>query len=291
MIKHKHLNSLILFKLTIVVVFTDVDIELLVPFLEKRKYTKLKIRTIHEQCRFSKGIKEKVLLILYNSKKLLLQGNSDVIEKTMRELHGAGIGKLVEQIHFRKELGDVIGSDESLKGDTFGGITVAAVKGNEEIRAKLLELGVADSKTLSDKEILRMAQEIKNIAPCHTISLDPKEYNRGEGVTSMLNQLHGKCAKTLKPGTHVVDKYPGCRVGDIMETKAEQKFVEVAAASILARAAAVEQINYLSKLARFPIPKGSTHVKWALEEMKLKRLNPREFVKLHFRNVAEFLEK
>ena len=272
------------------VVFKDVNVELLVPFLEKRKYTKLRIRTIHEQCRFSKGIREKVLLILYNSGKLLLQGNPVAIDKTARELRHAGIGKEVEKITFRKELGDVIGSDESLKGDTFGGLVVAAVKGNDEIRAKLLELGVADSKVLSDKEILRMAHEIKHIAPCHIISLDPKEYNRGDGVTAMLNNLHSKCAKFLKPGTHVVDKYPGCRVGNIRETKAEQKFIEVAAASILARAAAVEQINYLSKQARFPIPKGSTHVKWALEELQKKGLNPQEFVKLHFKNVQEFLK-
>jgi ribonuclease HIII len=272
-------------------VFTEVEIEQLVPFLEKRKFTRLKVRTIHEQCRFSKGIREKVLVILYNSKKLLLQGNSGVMEKLVGQLHTAGIGKFTKPIVFRKELGDVIGSDESLKGDTFGGIVVAAVKGNEEIRQKLLDIGVADSKTLSDKEILRIAKEIKNIAPCRVISLNPKEYNRGEGVTSMLNKLHGDAAKFLKPGTHVVDKYPGCRVGNIRETKAEQKFIEVAAASILARAAAVEQIDFLSKLARFPIPKGSTHVKWALQELKERRINPKEFVKLHFSNVQRFLNE
>jgi ribonuclease HIII len=273
------------------VVFEKVEKEDLERFCRKYKFTTLEIKTIHEASRYFKGIKKRVILILYNSGKLLLQGDKDAIEKTTDQLHSFGIGKEIKPIHFRKEVGWVIGSDESLKGDTFGGIVVAAVKANEEIREKLLSLGVADSKTLADKEIIRMAVDIKKLAPCQIISLNPTEYNKEKGVTEILNKLHKKSAKYLKPGVHAVDKYPGCTVGDIKETKAEFKFVEVAAASILARAAALEQLNYLSKQAMFTVPKGSTHVKWALDELKEKKLHFPLFVKMHFKNVQAFLNE
>jgi len=271
------------------VVFEGVEQEELANFLRKRKFKPLDVKTIHEQLRYTKGIHKKVLLILYNSGKLLMQGNPEAIDLTAEQLRSAGIGKEVKPIKFRKELGWVIGSDESLKGDTFGGLVVAAVKADEKARKELISLGVADSKVLSDKEIIQMADKVKALVECEIINLLPEEYNREDGVTPLMNKLHKNSAKDLKPGTHVVDKYPGCRVGDIMETKAESKFVEVAAASVLARATALQQINYLSKKAGFAIPKGSTHVKWALEELKEKGLEPREFVKLHFKNVKEFL--
>ena len=87
----------------------------------------------------------------------------------------------------------------------------------------------------------------------------------------------------------MVDKYPGCAVGDVAEEKAESKYVEVAAASVLARAAALKQLDYLSLQAGFTLPKGSTHVKLALHELQERKLEFRKFVKVHFANVKEFL--
>lgn len=191
-----------------------------------------------------------------------------------------------------KETGIIIGSDESLKGDTFGGIVVAAVKADDEIREKLTGLGVADSKRLSDKKILVMAEKIKKLAECELRNILPEEYNRSEvktKITVWLNRLHKECYDYLKPGKHVVDKYPGCNVGDVREEKAEDKYVEVAAASVLARAAALKQMDTLSAKAGFLLPRGSTHVKSALRELKERGLNFKEFVKLDFRNVKEFL--
>ena len=71
--------------------------------------------------------------------------------------------------------------------------------------------------------------------------------------------------------------------------KAESKYVEVAAASVLARATGLKQLNYLSTLVGFTVPKGSTHVKEALQELKEKSLKFEKFVKTSFGNVEEFL--
>lgn len=194
-------------------------------------------------------------------------------------------------VTFIMEKGDVIGSDESLKGDTFGGIVVAAVKSDEKVRQKLIELGVKDSKKLTDHTCLKLAEKIKKLTACQIISFFPEEYNDfKDGQTALLNKLHAECYNYLKPGLHIVDKYPGCQVGDIIKIKADAQYVEVAAASILARAYALKQLKRLSERAKFSIPKGSTHVQHALEKIKKFSLDPYYFVKLNFSNVKKFFQ-
>ena len=257
-------------------------------FLNKSNFKEGELKSIHEELRLVKEInKKKITLILYTSGKLLLQGDEEEKGKIADQLRKKGLEE-IKPITFRAERGVMIGSDESLKGDTFGGIVVAAVKADEKVRAQLRELGVADSKKLADKEILVMAERIRAMAECEVISVFPEEYNRNR-ITPLLNKLHKECYNYLKPGKHVVDKYPGCAVGDIQEEKAEDKYVEVAAASVLARAAALKQLDSLSMKAGFDLPKGSTHVKLALDELKRRKLKFREFVKVDFKNVKEFL--
>ncbi|HLD39968.1 MAG TPA: hypothetical protein VJB13_02400 [Candidatus Nanoarchaeia archaeon] len=244
-------------------------------------------KTVHEELRLTKG---EVSFVLYSSGKLLLQGKPAAIEKAAKELEQHRIGERLVSEAFRKEQGWIIGTDESLKGDTFGGLVVAGVKANEELRQKLVEIGVADSKTLADQEVLLMAEKIKHLAPCEVKSILPEEYNRSGEITKLLNKLHKECADYLFPGKHVVDKYPGCTVGEIQVEKGESKYVEVAAASVLARAGALQQLDFLSSQAGFRLPKGSTHVNLALFEMKERGLDFKKFVKTTFRNVREFLE-
>ena len=66
-------------------------------------------------------------------------------------------------------------------------------------------------------------------------------------------------------------------------------YIEVAAASILARDAAVRQIERLSNEIGFTIPLGSTHVADALFQLKVSGKPPERFVKMHFKNVREAL--
>jgi len=237
------------------VVFERVNKERL---LKLPGFSKSESRTIHEELCLKKG---EVSLVLYSSGKLLLQGKKEAVEKIAKELEKAGIGEKYSAENFRKEQGWIIGTDESLKGDTFGGLVVAGVKANDELRKKLVELGAADSKVLADKEVLQMAEKIKQLVPCEIKSILPDEYNKSGEVTKLLNKMHKECA------------------------------VEVAAASVLARAAALQQLDYLSSQAGFRLPKGSTHVKLALFELKERGLDFSKFVKVSFTNVKEFLPK
>lgn len=266
------------------VIFTNVTDDNIALLLRKG-YIMGTVKTQYEKFRLSK---KGVALIHYNSGKLLLQGKEDKVEFIEDELKLLGVGKEAKKANFKIETGVMVGSDEALKGDTFGGIVVAAVQANDADRQKLIDLGVIDSKLLKDAEVNSIAEKIKKIVSSKVIALSPEEYNYRDGnVTKLLNDLHGEVVKGMK-GKHVVDKYPGCVVGDIIETKAESHYVEVAAASILARAAGLSQLVNLSKKAGFEIPKGSTHVKGALELLKKNKLPFDKFVKLHFKNVQVF---
>ena len=54
-----------------------------------------------------------------------------------------------------------IGTDESGKGDFFGPLVIAGVLADEKSAQYFRELGIKDSKKLSDKKMLMLAAEIK----------------------------------------------------------------------------------------------------------------------------------
>lgn len=250
-----------------------------------KKLRKLGFKDIPKKTPFEKSRLEKdCSVVLYNTGKLLLQGSDSAVLHTLSELRGK---KKPNKLDSEEE---IIGSDETLKGDTFGGLIVAGFKGNSQIRSRLMSLGVKDSKLLSEQQILRLASILEKEFPNRicVIELSPENYNHKmsyTSVTGLLNQMHQDVFNTLKPGKHIVDKYPGCKIGDEILEKAESKYLEVAAASILARKKALEQFKRLSEKIGFTLPMGSTHVSDALRKLEIKKLNKAKFVKTHFRNV------
>ncbi|MBC8495616.1 hypothetical protein H8D36_05665 [archaeon] len=229
-------------------------------------------------------------IILYTTSKLNIQGKEEAVNIVKKEL---GM-KVEEKQTLLSEV--IVGSDETMKGDTFGGLVVAGFRANNEERAKLQDLNVQDSKNLDDGQILFIARNLRKEFPKNYFitELFPDEYNERikiENSTVILNDLHRQVYEALKTKEtiHVVDKYPGCKVGDVMEEKAESKYLEVAAASIIAREVAIKQFNELSARAGFIVPKGSTHVSFGLKKLKEKRLKPEEFVKMNFSNVKNAL--
>ena len=116
--------------------------------------------------------------------------------------------------------------------------------------------------------------------------------------TTLLNDLHRQVISKLQNQTpqsatktiiSIVDKFPGCSVGDYIITHAETHSVAVAAASIIARKKGLDQIKELSAKVGFSLPLGSTHVEGALQRL-IKQGSPvGEFCKLHFSNVKKAL--
>lgn len=188
----------------------------------------------------------------------------------------------------------IIGTDEALKGDTFGGIVVAGVKADDQAREQLEKLNVKDSKKTSALKKKILADRIRKVAKVYFVNFYPEQYNEEIskfGLTTVLNNLHKKCIKTLSTENEkvVVDKYPGCDIEGECITKAESQYIEVAAASVIASAEAAKQMETLSNKAGFQLPLGSTHVLDALTKMRDKNLDFTKFAKTSFRNVKEIM--
>ena len=257
--------------------------------LKKYGFDFVKIKSKHENVRL-KGMSN---LVLYKTGKLLVQGSKSNVEETVKLINFLGITKAK-----KKFSGIAIGSDETLKGDTFGGIVVAAFKANDKLREELKDLGVKDCKAMLKPDCVKMANKLIDKYPknFHVENIYPKEYNNlnnKNNVTEILDMLHKKCYKKLarsKKIIHIIDLYPGCSIGNIKENRAESKYYEVVAASIIARYYALMQVRDLERKAGFFIPLGSTHVSSALLEIKKKSLNPKDYVKMKFKNVEEFFQ-
>src|SRR5437016_7861683 len=80
-----------------------------------------------------------------------------------------------------------IGMDESGKGDYFGPLSIGAVYVDTQTEARLVAVGVRDSKLLSDMRILALAQEIKALCPHFVVTIEPRRYNEAYEKIQNLN--------------------------------------------------------------------------------------------------------
>jgi ribonuclease HIII len=172
-----------------------------------------------------------------------------------------------------------IGMDEAGKGDFFGPLCIAAVYADVEGIQKMQEMGVKDSKSISDAGILKLAKKIRENFPYTVIRLFPHKYNELHGKFKNLNRLlgwgHASAAGdlSLKTGCKeaLLDQFAEKHV---MENALKQKKIElnleqkvrgeedlvVAAASILARAGFLEGMASLSEEVGVTLPKGASSI-------------------------------
>lgn len=253
------------------------------------------LKSIYEARRLT-GIAAGCNVTLFSSGKLVIQGKDDAVAHAERIIFGT------EGANDNKRFDDSdavrIGGDECIKGDTFGGLVVCCVKADKTLRRQLFSVGAADSKKIADTKIRKIAPDILRVLGNENvcvIELHPTEYNRlysqTGSVTRMLNMIYAKAASNLgEPDECVIDQYPGCSVkGCKSVEKGESKYIEIAAASVVARYRGLLQMEELSRKAGFEVPLGSTHVAWALKRLKKEDKDFSSLVKMHFRNVAEFL--
>jgi len=258
----------------------------------------------------SHGLSSPVSIVLFTTGKVVIYSNKDDFDFFKRLALEKGCvvnNSSVKKLSSNKQYHDVVGSDEVLKGDTFGGLVVVGTYFSEDEEVVLERLGVVDSKKLSDVDVKKIATLLMERFPDRIVirSYYPEEYNsflEKNNQTSLLNKLHDEVGKVLKERfskevrlrtgndlLHLVDEYPGCSVGDFRETQAESKSIAVASASIIARNESLEQLASLSEKAGFNLPRGSTHVKEAIQLLIHKNLPLKSFVKLHFKNVKKII--
>ena len=207
---------------------------------------------------------------------------------------------------------NAIGSDEAGKGDSFGGLVVSAVGLTSETLALVEQTTICDSKQMKDDVILQLAPWLKERVAHKTINLFPTDYNKEWGshdsnVNNLLTAMHVECIQDVATKGQfeavVVDRFsPRMPVTKILsktlpniivtEKPRAEEFLAVACASVLARAAFLEQIVQLSDELALDIPLGSgAPVPPALRKYRGIHGNDkwRQAVKVHFKNVQKII--
>lgn len=267
------------------------------------------------------------IVTLYESGKAMFQGVSADIEAGMWE----SIGKDKENIDYFIDREDVkekkkedivipidissVGSDEVGTGDFYGPIVVTASYVNKDDIPFLTELGVKDSKKLSDEQILKIVPKIIKKIKYKTIMLTNKEYNENYGKDMNMNKikaiLHNKVlSEMVKDNEYdyiVVDQFepessyykhlsdvPNPLKGITFITKAEDKCLSVACSSLISRYIFVKEIDKLGDKYGIFLPKGANYY---VEDVGIKLVEKygvnvlKEVAKLNFSNTDRILKE
>ena len=208
-----------------------------------------------------------------------------------------------------------IGSDEVGTGDYFGPIVVCATYVEKKNIPLLESLGIRDSKKMTDEKILEVVPKIKDIIPYECIILSNKEYNEkykdGFNMNKLKAILHNKVLFNLK---NKISNYDYIVVDQFAEkyvyfsylkdstnvvrnitfmTKAEDKVLSVACASIISRYIFLKEYAKISKSVDILLPKGASNLvdQKGLEIVKkygFDKLN--EIAKINFKNTEKIKE-
>lgn len=171
-----------------------------------------------------------------------------------------------------------IGSDEVGTGDFFGPICVAASYVDRKGLSVLQELGVTDSKKMSDEKIRQIGPDLVHGFPYSQLSLPVEKYNelilRGENLNSIKAKMHNRCLLNLSK------RFPRAKLCQdqfaeenlyyrylsreeevarpiLFSTKGELAFPSVALASVIARYSFLLKMDALSKELGKDIPLGA----------------------------------
>lgn len=212
----------------------------------------------------------------------------------------------------QKEAQDQAGSDEVGTGDYFGPVVVASCIVTKEAREKLSHLDIQDSKQVDDIKIRKLAPLIKDVCP-HSILIVPNsKYNDMHDSCNMVDmkcRLHNQAYVNLihkgyaLPKQIVIDQFvqeksyyrylqgfPEVIRGITFETKAENKYLAVACASILARNAFLEAWDLMEEKYDFKFEKGAGSKVDACGKEFVKKFGKEKLyqvAKLHFKNTQK----
>ena len=267
------------------------------------------------------------IVTLYESGKAMFQGVSADIEAGMWE----SIRKDKDNIDYFMDTKDTkikkedqvdipsdiasVGSDEVGTGDYYGPIVVTASFVSKDDIPFLTELGVRDSKKLSDEQILKIVPKIIKKIPYKTIMLSNKEYNDNYGKDMNMNKikavLHNKVlTEMVKDNDYdyiVVDQFepeksyynhlsdvPNPLKGITFITKAEDKCLSVAVSSLISRYIFIKEMDKLGDKYGIFLPKGANYY---VEDVGIKLVNKygekilHDIAKLNFSNTDRILKE
>ncbi len=265
------------------------------------------------------------VITLYESGKVVFQGkDADLASDFWLETEKINSGKVsvkssknkdskkIPQVNPKIYYTSSIGSDEVGTGDYFGPIVVTACYVEKENISFLEEIGVKDSKKLTDNDILNIVPKFINKIDYESIILNNKDYNKYYSKEINMNKikaiLHNKVLYKLKNKISnyeyiIIDEFAkrdtyfnylkdsSNVVMDItFFTKGEDKHLSVACASLISRYIFIKEMDKISKNLGINIQKGAGDIATAqakeiYEKYGYEKLE--EIAKLNFKNTEK----
>ena len=282
------------------------------------EYYKDKVRDKKIPYAIFQAQEEDTVITLYESGKAMFQGTSADVDAAM---WGTVLDNTKEKQEEQKKKDakyhncSSVGSDEVGTGDYFGPVVVTATYVKKEDVEKLEKLGVGDSKKITDEKIKKITPELIKIVKYRSMILTNQEYN--EKYTKDINMnkikaiLHNKVLYQLmteeKPEVDyiVVDEFarenryyeylngvPNIQRGITFMTKAEDKNLAVASASIISRYIFLKEFDKLSDSIHIPLPKGAGRDVDSIGEEIVEKYGEdklKEIAKVNFKNTDRIL--
>ncbi len=246
---------------------------------EKKKIRLIAKKTINYgvQLKFLEEGNEIILNVYHSQKK----GISTVFSGKISETKLRSIINVPPQNNFHK-WNNWLGTDESGKGDFFGALVACGFFIKKENVNQLLDLGVKDSKLVSDQKIRKIAPKIyfQFEKQLDVIILKPAKYNelyqkfklQKKKLNELLAWMHARIILNLNKKFSlegaIVDKFTDSQTlkNSLREMKnihltnriKAESDIAVATASIIARYHFLNNLDELSKKYKMTFPKGAS---------------------------------
>ncbi len=252
---------------------------------------------------------EDTVVTLYESGKVLFQGiSADVDAALWREMDKQSN---VKDYYWSSS----IGSDEVGTGDYFGPIVVTAAY----VRIKDIEFlenfRIGDSKNFTDSQIIKLVPKFIRKIKHTTIIINNIDYNKFYGADCNLNKIkaigHNRVLFNLKNKIKkydyiIVDQFTSPKsyykflndttnlVKDItFLTKAEDRHLSVACASLISRYHFIREMNKLSKKVGIKLPYGAKEITISTGKEIVNKYGEnylKNIAKLNFKNTDKILK-
>lgn len=217
-----------------------------------------------------------------------------------------------EELHI-VDFGEQIGSDEVGVGDFYLPMIVVAAYINSHQYQRLKELGVIDSKKMSDQKIKELGPTLIKEFEYSKLTLSNEKYNemisKGENLNSLKAKMHNRALNNLHEKyidviAIYVDqfvsedkyyKYLGKKDEPILKgisfkTKGESRFPSVALASVIARYSFLLEKEKLEAKYGLEFPFGAGKKADEFKKILLEKVGQEEFdklVKQNFKNYSK----
>ena len=215
-----------------------------------------------------------------------------------------------EELHI-VDFGEQIGSDEVGVGDFYLPMIVVAAYINAHQYQRLKELGITDSKKMSDARIRELGPTLIKEFEFSKLTLSNEKYNemieKGENINSLKAKMHNRALSNLhqkyedviaiyvdqfvseeKYYSYMSEKDEPILRGVSFKTKGESRFPSVALASVMARYSFLLEKDKLEAKYGLEFPFGAGKQADEFKKVLLDKVGPNEFDKLVKKNFKNY---